>query len=417
MTARRVAYDVVTRVFEEAAYADRAFRSAASDLMARDRAFAMELVYGTVRQRRLLDHAIDEIGQRPVRKLDAPVRTALRLGAYQLGFMGSVPDHAAVSETVELVRDAGLERAVAFANAIMRRLCEQLGPLIGSLDDRTAATAALRHSYPDWIADSWWNDLGPDSARELMVAQNRPAELAVRVNHREPSVPTSGIEPLDGERDPSFPDALVVERIAEGWLEHGLAWPQSRGSQLAGNCVGSVSSDRVLDLCAAPGGKATQLRGDVVAVEIDPGRARQLAEMVRRHRASNVRVVTADGCALPSKLTGFDRALVDAPCSGLGVLAARPDLRWRARQLPELQIDLVRAALERVRVGGTVTYSVCTTTIAETEAVIDAVGAPLESLGDLYPQFRHPRRPECLLTMPHEHGTAGFFVAQLRREG
>ena len=173
-----------------------------------------------------------------------------------------------------------------------------------------------------------------------------------------------------------FPDALVVERIAEGWLEHGLAWPQSRGSQLAGNCVGSVSSDRVLDLCAAPGGKATQLRGDVVAVEIDPGRARQLAEMVRRHRASNVRVVTADGCALPSKLTGFDRALVDAPCSGLGVLAARPDLRWRARQLPELQIDLVRAALERVRVGGTVTYSVCTTTIAETEAVIDAVGAP-----------------------------------------
>ncbi|MGI9658835.1 MAG: transcription antitermination factor NusB [Gaiellaceae bacterium] len=416
MSARDASYEVVMRVFEDGAYADRAFRSAAASLSARDRAFAMELAYGTVRQRRLLDHGIEQIGSRALDEIDPPVRAALRLGAYQLAFMASVPDHAAVSETVELVRRAGLERAVAFANAVMRRLSEQLTQLVGALDDGSAASAALRHSYPDWIAESWWSDLGSDSARRLMAAQNRPAELAVRVNHRHRPLP-DGVAAVNGKSDSLFPRALIVERVAEGWLEHGLAWPQSRASQLAGSCVGSVPSDRVLDLCAAPGGKATQLLGDVVAVEVDAGRARELAEMVQRQGAENVRVVNADGRALPSELTGFDRALVDAPCSGLGVLASRPDLRWRARQLPELQVELVRAALERVRVGGTVTYSVCTTTAAETEGVIDAVAAPLESLGDVYPQFRHPRRPNCLLTLPHEHGTAGFFIARLRREG
>ena len=415
MRARDAAYEVLTRVFEDDAYADRAFRSAAVGLSARDRAFAMELAYGAVRQRRLLDHAIEQIGKRSVDKLDPPVRAALRLGAYQLAFMASVPDHAAVSESVELVRRAGLERAVSFANAIMRRLSEQLGRLISSLDDRSFTSAALRYSYPDWIAESWWDDLGPDSARALMVAQNQPAELAIRRNHRNRPLP-DGVEPVDGRADPLFPGALIVDRIADGWLEHGLAWPQSRASQLAGSCVGSEPGERVLDLCAAPGGKATQLLGDVVAVDVDAGRARQLTEMVRRQGADNVRVVTADGRALPGELSGFDRALVDAPCSGLGVLASRPDLRWRARPLPELQVELVRAALGRVRVGGTVTYSVCTTTVAETEDVIDAVAAPLESLGDLYPRFRHPRRPQCLLTLPHEHGTAGFFIARMRRD-
>ena len=130
----------------------------------------------------------------------------------------------------------------------------------------------------------------------------------------------------------------------------------------------------MLDLCAAPGGKATMLAGEVVAVEVHEARARELEENVERLGAPNVRVVHADGRALPADLTGFDRALVDAPCSGLGVLAARPDLRWRARPLPELQLELLRAAAERVRPGGTVVYSVCTVNADETEAVVDASG-------------------------------------------
>ena len=158
------------------------------------------------------------------------------------------------------------------------------------------------------------------------------------------------------------------------------------------------------------------LHGEVVAVELNEGRARELDETARRLGATDVRVVVADGRNLPPELDRFDRALVDAPCSGLGVLNQRPDLRWRAEPLPELQLGLLRAAAERVREGGTIVYSVCTINADESEEVVDASGLEIDaSLADEWPRFRHPRRPEFLQTLPHVHGTAGFFEARLRR--
>jgi 16S rRNA (cytosine967-C5)-methyltransferase len=406
MTARQAAYQVVLRVFEEDAYADRVLRGAAKYLDSRDRALAQRLAFGTVQRMRTLDHGIEKLGKRPVRKLDPPVRAALRLGAYQLGYT-DIPPHAAVNETVELVRAARLERAVPFANAVMRRLTEGLARLLAGLPEDNPHAAALKHSYPDWIADLWWEQLGPEEALALMRAQNEPPERVVRLNRRK-----SG--QVEGRPDPDLPDALHVERIDEDALHAGLIWPQSRGSQLAGLAVGSRPGERTLDLCAAPGGKATQLEGEVVAVELHPGRARELEENCRVLGADNVRVVTADATKLPEQLTGFDRVLVDAPCSGLGVLAARPDLRWRARPLPALQAELLRVAAERVKPGGTIVYSVCTLDPEENEDVVDASGLRVEPLGDEWPQFRHPRRPEFLLTQPHVHGTTGFFIARLR---
>ena len=151
-----------------------------------------------------------------------------------------------------------------------------------------------------------------------------------------------------------------------------------------------------------------------MAVEKHEGRARELADNVARLGATGVRVVHADALELPAELTGFDRVLVDAPCSGLGVLNARPDLRWRAEPLPELQLALLRVAAERARPGGTIVYSVCTPNADENEAVVDASGLEADDLGAEWPGFRHPTRPEFLLTLPHVHGTSGFFVARLR---
>ncbi len=370
-------------MFEEDAYADRAFRSLAESLDERDRAFAMQVAYGTVQRVRSLDHAIETLGRRPVRKLDPAVRAALRLGAYQLGYLDSVPPHAAANESVELVRAAGLERAVAFTNAVMRRLGEGIGELLAGLPESTPREAALKHSYPDWIAETWWWEWGGEDALALMRAQNEPPERALR-------------EPTGGLKEP---------------------WPQSRGSQLAGNAVGAQPGERVLDLCAAPGGKATQLAAvgaEVVAVEKHPGRARELEENATRLGAA-LTIVNADALELPAELDGFDRVLVDAPCSGLGVLNSRPDLRWRARPLPELQLDLMRVAAERTRPGGSITYSVCTMTRAENEDVIDSLQLPVDDLGAEFSEFRHPRRPEFLLTLPHVHATSGFFIARLRR--
>jgi 16S rRNA (cytosine967-C5)-methyltransferase len=405
MTPREAAYATLMRVFEHEAYADRAFATAATGLDARDRAFAQRLAFGSVQRVRTLDHAIDTLGRRPVRKLDAPVRAALRLGAYQVGYVDSVPPHAAANESVELVRGAGYERAVAFTNAVMRRLAEGMPALLAALPEETAQEAGLKHSYPDWIAETFFRDFGAGEARELMRAQNEPPPTVVRVVRGDPP---------PGEPDPLVPGALHVERVDDEALAEGRIWPQSVGSQLAGHVVGSQPGERTLDLCAAPGGKATMLAGEVVAVELHAARARELEENARRLGATNVTVVNADATRLPPELTGFDRVLVDAPCSGLGVLGPRPDLRWRSQPLPELQLALLRVAAERVKPGGTIVYSVCALNADENEAIVDASGLRPEPLGEEWPDFAHPRRPEFLLTLPHKHRTSGFFVARLR---
>jgi len=404
--ARSAAFHVLLRVFEDGAYADRALRSATEGLDARDRALAQRLAFGAVQRARTLDHAIETLGRRRVARLDPPVRAALRLGAYQLGFIDRVPRYAAVNESVELVRAAGLERAVAFTNAVLRRLADGILPLLEALPEANAKDAALKHSYPDWVAETWWRDLGADDAVALMRAQNEPAETVVRLVRGE----------IDGTPDPAIPGAWHVDRVDDSALAEGRIWPQSRASQLAGLAVGAANGDRVLDLCAAPGGKATMLAGDVVAVELKESRARELEETARRLGADSVCVLVADGRHLPPELAGFDRVLVDAPCSGLGVLSQRPDLRWRTEPLPDLQLQLLRAAAERTRPGGTIVYSVCTINADESEAVVDASGLEFDStLAREWPQFRHSGRPEFLQTLPHVHGTAGFFIARLRR--
>jgi len=392
------------RVFEDGAYADRALRTAADELDERDRALAQRISFGAVQRARTLDHAIETLGRRRVRRLDPPVRAALRLGAYQLAFVEGVPRYAAVNESVELVRRAGLERAVAFTNAVLRRLADGIRAFLEELPETTPAQAGLKHSYPDWIAETWWRDLGAEDALALMRALNEPARLVVRLVRGE----------IDGTPDADVPGAWHVDRVDPVAIAEGRIWPQSVASQLVGLVVGARQGERTLDLCAAPGGKATMLAGEVTAVEVNEARARELEANARRLGATQVQVVVADGRALPPGLTGFDRALVDAPCSGLGVLNRRPDLRWRAEPLPKLQLELLQAAAERVRRGGTVVYSVCTINADESEAVVDASGLEVDpSLAEERPQFRHPHRSEFLQTLPHRHGTAGFFVARL----
>jgi 16S rRNA (cytosine967-C5)-methyltransferase len=382
--ARRAAYEVVRRVFEDEAYADRALTAAVEGLDERDRALAQRLAYGTVQRARMLDFGIDQLGKRPTRKLDAPVLASLRLGAYQLAFTEQA-EHAVVDDAVELVRAARLERAVPFTNAVMRRLQHGLRGLVASLPE-----GPVKLSYPDWIWEIFQRDFGEADAISLLRAQNEPPALEVRA-----------AEPV-GERT-DVPGAYQVDTVDISAMR-----PMSRASQLAALVVGSQEGERILDTCAAPGGKTAILRGKVTAVELHAGRARALAESV----GPNVHVVNADVRELDE--TGFDRALVDAPCSGLGVLARRPDLRWRARPLPELQLELVRAAAERTKLGGTIVYSVCTLNADENEAIVDASGLQVEPLTDEWPQYAHPTRPEFLLTRPDRDRTSGFFIARLR---
>jgi 16S rRNA (cytosine967-C5)-methyltransferase len=286
VTARDVAFRVVRRV-SDGAYADRAFRAEAARarLSAADRAFAQQLAYGTVQRRLTLDFVIGQLSDRPLAKLDPPLLDALRIGVYQLLFMDSVPDHAAVAETVELAK-AAKGAGFKFANAVLRRATREAVRIYGSIGDADPAAAAIRHSHPQWLVELWWDALGRDETLALLEADNRPAEDALRVNTliAEPEAVAEKIPTT--RRDSELAEALILTAAfdVEGseLFAEGAITPQSRASMLVARTLGPAAGDTVLDMCAAPGTKTTHAAalmngtGQITAIEANPARADEL---------------------------------------------------------------------------------------------------------------------------------------------
>ena len=383
--ARRCAYTVLRRVSERGAYADQAFQAEASELDARDRALAMRLAYGSVQRKGTLDHVIERLAGRPPERLDAPVLAALRLGLYELLYLGGSPDYAVVADAVELAKVRG-SSGHGLVNAVLRRATREASALLDALTEDTAEHASVKHSHPEWIARLWWDELGADEARALMAYDNEPSEVAVRANTLVTDASSLAAElPVGSHRDPDIREALVLDGPLDVhgsplW-KAGAFIAQSRGAMLVARALDPRPDERVLDLCAAPGGKSTHLaalmegRGEVLAVERNPRRAGMLARTAERLHASNVRVEVADAALARPEGPVFDRVLVDPPCSGLGTLQARADLRWRvtAEQLPQMsaaQATILGAGAAALRPGGVLVYSTCTISTAENERLI-----------------------------------------------
>ena len=356
--ARRLALEVLGRIERGGAYANLALRAALErcDLDRRDRAFVTDLVYGTTRMRRACDHLIDRFLHDDIQP---EVRTVLRLGAYQLHWAG-VPPHAAVSATVAVAP----RRVQGLCNAVLRRVADY---------QPTWPGPAVELSVPDWLIDRLVADLGLDDALVALAAMNRPAPAVVR---------------------------------DDGYY-------QDRASQLVADLTGEglVPGGRVLDLCAAPGGKATALAAagaSVVAADLRPARLGLVAQNADR-LGHAVALIAADGRTPPFRPGSFDRVLVDAPCSGLGVLRRRADARWRGGEadladLALLQADLLAGAAALVRPGGQLVYSVCTVTEAET-AGVDRRFRGAEPRAEPEPVGR-PWRPHG------DHGSGGLLLPQ-----
>jgi 16S rRNA (cytosine967-C5)-methyltransferase len=450
--ARALAFETIRETFEADAYTERAFRAGAERhrVEGRERAQAQRLAYGAVQRRGTTDAAIERLAGRSTRRLDPPVLAALRLGLYELLFADGTPDHAAVDQAVELVKGAGAAHASGLVNAVLRRAARERGELTAALldDDSSAAAAAVAHSAPAWLAEMWWRELGPESARALLAACNQPAEVAMRANQltttRDAELAAlleAGVEaraaaaawPL------AAPESIVIEgRTGEAVptaVAAGALTPQSRGSAAVVEVLDPREGEHVLDLCAGPGIKTGQIaarmgdRGELISVELDPSRAAEVAAQARRLGLRSVTVIEADAAAA-EMAPGFDRVLLDAPCSDLGALASRPDARWRKtpkaiERMADVQDRALRGAAKVLRPGGTLVYATCTVSRRENEDRVAALLAAaadgevppleLEDLGAAAPELASAVEPRCLQLRPDRDRTTGFFISRLKR--
>jgi 16S rRNA (cytosine967-C5)-methyltransferase len=448
--ARALAFDVVRATFEQDAFTERAFREGAGvrRIGGRERAQAQRLAYGAVQRRGTSDAAVERLSDRSPRLLDPPVLAGLRLGLYELLFADATPDHAAVDQAVELVKRAGAAHAAGLVNAVLRRAARERDELTAALlgDDSTPELASVADSAPPWLARMWWEELGADSARSLLAACNRPPEVAFRIDKGDraetiAALAETGVEARAPEAGwpLALPETIVIEgrtgdfvpnRVAAGELT-----PQSRGSAAVVELLDPQPDEHVLDLCAGPGIKTGQLaermgnRGEVISVELDGERAAEVAEQARRLGLRSVIVIEADAAEM-ELAPGFDRVLVDAPCSDLGALASRPDARWRKsprsiERLVEVQDRLLRRAVGMLRPGGVLVYATCTISRRENEdrvaALLEAADAgevpaiAVEDLGERAPRLASPHDSRFLQIRPDRDCTTGFFISRLRR--
>ncbi len=415
----------------------------AEDLSPRQRAVVTELTNGTLRWRLYLDWALNQFLNRPLEKLPLLARNILRLGAYQILFMDSVPDPIACDGAVHLAKALTHPGLVALTNAVLRRLAENKDNIpLPDPDSEPVKYLAVKYSHPEWLVEKWLRDWGREETEALLKADNEPPHLVLRVN----TLKTSVEEVLQmlkeigcvAEPCPFAPEGVAVKggerEAALELVRRGLAFAQDEAAIIVSHIVNPQPGERVLDDCAAPGGKTTHLaalmqnQGEILAMDVHEKRLKLVEEACRRMGVTIVNPVAADGRAAWKFIGGeVDKVLLDVPCSGTGTLRRKPDARWRKtpeliEEMALLQYELLRGVAPLVKVGGIVVYSTCSLEVEEDEEVVRRF---LERHPEFEPEDARqylPRPiPHCeaefgaVRLFPHRHGTDGAFIARFRK--
>lgn len=437
--ARRAAFDILRRVESGSAYASVLIAALAEEELSReDLALAQELVLGVLRWRGSLDYFIERYAGRALRDLDLPVLIALRMGLYQLRYLTRIPQSAAVNESVNLVKRARVASATGLVNAVLRKGARHLDENTGQASADPIERASVELSHPRWMLERWQSWLGGDQTRALALANNETPAAAFRVNPLRAAVndvlAALEAEGLTVRKSELAPGAFVVEsgpaRAVNEAARRGLIYVQNEASQLVSILLEPRRGDRVLDLCAAPGSKSSHiaaLTGDgawIVACDLHAHRLRTLQATCLRLGITRIDALRLDAAeALPfAAAHGFDRVLVDAPCSGTGTLRANPEIKWRLSphditRLAKLQLALIERAAQSVASGGRLVYSTCSIEREENEDIVYRFLDGNSRFRVIEPDARGDliTGDGFVRTFPHRHGSDGFFAAVLEK--
>ena len=440
---RQAACETLLRIKKEGGFADRLIDNELSNgiLSGPDRGLYAELVFGVLRRQGTLDHILQQLLEKPMVELDPLALVILRIGLYQLTCLDRIPESAAVNESVNLAKliTSGTSGLI---NAVLRNYLRRRDTIsFPDINTNPAAAIAARHSQPEWLVEQWIEQLGIYEAQQLAEASSQQPPLTLRVNTLR-----SSRDDLLREFEQQGLEATPCRFSSDGitmagrhtintlpGFDAGLFAVQDEASQLAGRLLGAEPGERIWDACCAPGGKSCHIaqlmddRGELVATDISRSKLTLVQDNVRRLGISSVSTAVADLHQPDTFPDGyFDRILLDAPCSGLGVIRRNPEAKWRLfsgdiTRLAAVQKTLLKNAAVRLKPGGTLLYSTCSTSEAENELVVEDFllhhpGFVLENLNDLFPGWSELIAFYGMFRVwPHRHGMDGFFAARIKR--
>ena len=423
--ARAAATKVVFEVNERAAYSnvslDKVLKS--ENLNDLDRRFCTELVYGTIKAGQSIDWIISQYINRPLKKIDPKVLAILRVAMYQIFYLDRVPNSAAVNESVELAKKVSIGSS-KFVNAVLRTAVREPDKAKFPEDD-SAESIALRMSHPKWLVERWIDQFGLDATKKICEFDNNEPPISLRTNtlkiDRKELLLKFQDQKIEVVASNLTNEGIICYNVTAlsklDVLQNGLCQVQSEASMLVAHELDPKPGEFVIDCCAAPGGKTTHIaqlmnnNGQIIAVDVHEHKITQIKKNASRLGINIIKTLKIDARDIGNKFTDkADRVLVDAPCSGLGVLRQKADLRWKKslkdlKHLPSLQLEILSSAAKAVKIGGTLVYSTCTTELAENEEVIKAF---LEK--NINFKLENTRR-----LLPHIDNVDGFFIAKLTR--